>query len=71
MQAMTQTQLQEQNDKIQARFEANQRRLVELEAEQADLQVKLSRFDIHKEALGQRNIPDYATWLPFSKNGQS
>lgn len=71
MQAMTQTQLKEQHDKIRTRFETNRRRLAELEAEQTELQAKLSRFDIHKEALGQRNIPDYAGWLPFSKNGHS
>jgi len=71
MQAMSQTQVKEQHDKIEARFEANQRQLAELEAEQAELQGHLTRFEIHKEALGRRTIPDYAPWLPFSKNGRS
>jgi len=69
MQAMSQTQVKKQHDKIVARFEANQQ-LAELEAEQVYLKIKLSRFDIHKEAVGQRTIPDYVFWLPFSKNGR-
>jgi hypothetical protein len=71
MQAMSQTQVNEQHDKVEARFEANQRQLAELETEQVELQGQLTRFDIHKAALSRRTIPAYAPWLPFSKNGRS
>jgi hypothetical protein len=66
MKAITQNELIHLQDEVQAEYEANQHKIAELEAKQSELRQALSRFTFHKALMGERAVPDYAPWLPFS-----
>lgn len=66
MKAVTQIELIHLQGEVQAEYEANQQKIAELEAKQTELRQTLSRFTFHKALMGERTVPNYATWLPFS-----
>lgn len=70
MKAMNQTELAKFFGQVQEEYEANQKMIGEMEAQQAKLQKTLYRLNIHRQALEERQVPNYAPWLPFSSNGK-
>ncbi len=66
MKAITQTQLNVPQTEVQAEYEANRQKLAELEAKQTELRQILQRCNFHKALVGERSVPEYAAWLPFS-----
>ena len=67
MNAMNQSQIKIQQTKLQVEYDSNQQKIADLEARQAKLLQVLSRSNLHQALVGERTIPNYAPWLPFSK----
>jgi hypothetical protein len=66
MKALTKSQVYALQSEVQAEYEATQQKIAELEAKQAELHQVLSRYNFHKALMGERTVPNYAPWLPFS-----
>ena len=67
MLAMTKTQIDAQHHQVEAEIEATQQQISELQMKEAKLEQTLSRLDLHQQLVGKRTVPEYASWLPFSR----
>lgn len=65
MKALDKIALEKQYTKIQAAHDLIQREIVQLQAEQTNLQRDLFRIKLNIQAVGTRTVPDYAPWLPM------
>ena len=66
MLAMTKTQIDAQHHQVEEEMETTQQQIADLQQKQTELKQQLSRLDLHQQLVGKRNIPEYASWLPFS-----
>lgn len=71
MNAMTQTQVEQQRRHLQEAYEDTQEHIADLQARQVSLQRSLTRISVQDRLLNTRAVPTYAPWLPFSGNGSS
>lgn len=69
--AMDQTEVVSERSRLEDQSTEVAQQIAELQARQAKVERTLSRINVQTALLGERAVPRYAPWLPFSSNGKS
>lgn len=69
--AMSQTEVAHERSELEKECAAVSKQIAELKVRQARAQRTLDRINVQTALLGERAVPQYAPWLPFSSNGKN
>ena len=63
MKALNQASLDKKYHDLETAYQATEKAIVNLMAQKETLRSRLNRIKLNQAALGNREVPDYPTWL--------